>query len=33
VHTNFILEKGIDAIQKPYSLETIASKIREVLER
>jgi len=33
VHTNFILDEGIDAIQKPYSLETIASKIREILER
>lgn len=33
IHTNFILEEGIDAIQKPYSLETIARKIREVLSK
>ena len=33
IHTNFILEEGIDAIQKPYSLETLASKIREIMDR
>ena len=33
VHTNFILEEGIDAIQKPYSLGTIAAKIRDILDR
>jgi len=33
IHTNFILDEGIDAIQKPYSLETISMKIREILDR
>ncbi|MCX5815856.1 MAG: PAS domain S-box protein [Proteobacteria bacterium] len=33
IHTNFILEEGIDAIQKPYSFETLASKIREIMDR
>jgi PAS domain S-box-containing protein len=33
IHTNFILEQGIDAIQKPYSFEELADKIREILDR
>jgi two-component system cell cycle sensor histidine kinase/response regulator CckA len=33
IHTNFILEQGIDAIQKPYSSEVLGKKIREVLDR
>jgi PAS domain S-box-containing protein len=33
IHTNFIREQGIDAIQKPYSSELLGQKIREVLDR
>jgi two-component system, cell cycle sensor histidine kinase and response regulator CckA len=33
IHTNFILEEGIDAVQKPYSLEILSSKIREIIDR
>jgi len=32
IHTNFILEEGVNAIQKPYTFETLASKIREILD-
>ena len=33
IHTNFILEQGIDAIQKPYSFDDLAKKLREILDR
>jgi PAS domain S-box-containing protein len=33
IHTNFVLERGVDAIQKPYSAETLGRKIREILDR
>ncbi|MBA4416632.1 MAG: hypothetical protein C0392_01785 [Syntrophus sp. (in: bacteria)] len=33
IHTNFILEQDIDAIQKPYSFDALAKKIREILDR
>jgi PAS domain S-box-containing protein len=33
IHSNFILEQGIDAIQKPYSSEVLGRKMREVLDR
>ncbi len=33
IHTNFILQQGIDAIQKPYSFEDLARKIRDILDR
>lgn len=33
IHTNFILQQGIEALQKPYSFEAIANKIREILAK
>jgi two-component system cell cycle sensor histidine kinase/response regulator CckA len=33
IHTNFILDQGIDAIQKPYSFDLLKKKIREILDR
>lgn len=33
IHVNYILEQGIDAIQKPFSFETLSRKIREVIEK
>lgn len=33
IHANYILEQGIDAIQKPFSLDTLSRKIREVMEK
>jgi CheY-like chemotaxis protein len=33
IHTNFILEQGIDALQKPYSAELLGKKVREILDR
>jgi len=33
IHTNFILQQGIEALQKPYSFEAIAIKIREILDK
>jgi CheY-like chemotaxis protein/two-component sensor histidine kinase len=33
IQTSFIVEEGFDAIQKPYTLDVIGKKIREVLDR
>ena len=33
IHVNYILEQGIEAIQKPFSFEVLSRKIREVLEK
>ncbi len=32
IHTNFILEEGLEFIPKPYSTEVLRSRIREVLD-
>jgi two-component system, cell cycle sensor histidine kinase and response regulator CckA len=32
-HTDFILKEGIEVLQKPYSFEDIAIKIREILDK
>jgi len=31
IHVNYILEQGIDALQKPFSFDTLSRKIREVM--
>jgi two-component system, cell cycle sensor histidine kinase and response regulator CckA len=33
IHTDFILKQGVDVLQKPYSFEDIAIKIREILDK
>jgi len=33
VHTGFIIERGLDAVQKPFSIETLGRKVREVLNK
>ncbi len=32
-HTGFIIERGLDAVQKPFSIETLGRKVREVLNK
>lgn len=32
IHVNYILEQGIDAIQKPFSFDVLSRKIREILD-
>lgn len=32
IHVNYILEQGIDAIQKPFSFDVFSRKIRETIE-
>ncbi len=32
-HTGFIIEKGLDAVQKPFSIETLGRKVREALNK
>jgi len=33
IHTNFILEEGLDFIQKPYDSSTLRARVRYVLDR
>ena len=33
IHVNYILEKGIDVIQKPFSFDVLSGKIREILDK
>ena len=33
VHTNFILEEGIELLQKPYAPDALLRKVREVLDK
>ena len=32
-HTDFIVEQGLDAVQKPFSVEILGRKVREVLNK
>jgi PAS domain S-box-containing protein len=32
-NTGFIIERGLDAVQKPFSIETLGRKVREVLNK
>lgn len=33
IHTDFVLEEGLNLLQKPYDLGTLLQKIREILDR
>ena len=33
IHTSFILEQKFDVIQKPWSMDTLALKLREILDK
>ncbi len=33
IHTNFILEQGVDYIQKPFNINKMLSKIRDLLDK
>lgn len=33
IHVDYILDKGIEAIQKPFSFEILSRKIREIIEK
>ncbi len=33
IHVNYILDQGIEALQKPFSFDTLSRKIREVMQK